>query len=133
MTIVAFTNGAAGMSLSLAAGAVTVASASAGRGVSGICNDDSESVFGVEDFGNGGRAAATALELAHQGAKAMWLATLMKTTAAVSGLFVAAGIAWGVQGGRGLGDGSAAARSGGQVEVTAVHEHVKRGGSSWSH
>ena len=115
-----------GMSLSLAAGAVTVASASARAAVSpALATTTAKACLAFKTSGTVGGAAATALELAHQGAKAMWLATFMKTTAAVSGLFVAAGIAWGVQGGkRDTGDGSSAARTRGWASggLTAVRE-----------
>ena len=103
-----------GMSLSLAAGAVAVASASARAAVSpALATATAKSCLALKTSGTVGGATAVALELAHQGAKAMWLATFMKTTAAVSGLFVAAGIAWGVQGvetGNGVGASDNAAQ-----------------------
>jgi RNA polymerase sigma factor (sigma-70 family) len=87
-----------GVSLSLAATAVAAANARAAVIISpAYAATTAKACIAVKTAGAVAGASVAALELAKQGAKAMWLASLAKTTAALSTVLVAAGIAWGVQ------------------------------------
>jgi RNA polymerase sigma factor (sigma-70 family) len=101
-----------GVSLSLAAGAMASASAKAAGMVTPlVAAATAKSCLALKTTGAVGGVSATALELAKQGAQAMWLASLTKITATASATLVVAGIAWGVQAG-GASEGGASAGPG---------------------
>ena len=111
-----------GVSLSLAAGAMTSVSAKAGAAVTpALAVMTAKSCLALKTTGAAAGASAAAIQLAKQGAKAMWLTSIMKTTAAVSTVLVAAGIAWAVEaGGRSASGAASDAAAAPTVELQAV-------------
>jgi RNA polymerase sigma factor (sigma-70 family) len=108
-----------GVSLSIAAGALAGVSSAAKAAVTpSIAAATAKSCLALKTSGAVVGATATAIELAQQGAKAMWLATMMKTAVAVSGVLVASGIAWGIQAGVGVRSDT---ESPGRVRVAVAH------------
>ena len=120
-----------GVSLSLAAGAITSIGAKASAVVTpAVAAATATSCVALKTTGAASVSSA-ALELARQGAKAMWLASMMKTTAAVGAVLMAAGIAWAVQAdGRGAGTGPANGVSdAAAIELQAEAAVAPRGGT----
>lgn len=89
-----------GVSLSLASGVMAGLVTESGAAVpASLATATAKGCVGLVASGAAGGASVAAVELAKQGIKAMWLASFMKSSAVVSTVFIAAGVAWAVESG----------------------------------
>ncbi|HEX3601322.1 MAG TPA: sigma-70 family RNA polymerase sigma factor, partial [Lacipirellulaceae bacterium] len=93
-----------GVSLTYAAGAVVDLSTEANAKVTpAMAAWTAKNCLSIKNSGTASEASAVAIWLAHQGAKAMWFTSMMKTVAAISAVLAVAAIAWAVEAGDGAG------------------------------
>lgn len=108
-----------GVSLSLASGVMAGLVAEAGAAVpTSLATATAKGCMSLVASGAASGASVAAVELAKQGIKAMWLASFMKSSAVVSTVFIAAGVAWAVE--SGAGGGQAGANTAPAVAVVAL-------------
>jgi RNA polymerase sigma factor (sigma-70 family) len=94
-----------GVSLSLAAGGISMASGSASAAVTpALVSATAKSCLMLKVTGAAAGTSAVALELAKEGMKAMWCASMIKACAVAGVLLISAGIGWAAQ--QGTGDAS---------------------------
>ncbi|MCI0333266.1 MAG: sigma-70 family RNA polymerase sigma factor, partial [Planctomycetes bacterium] len=91
-----------GVSLSLAAGTIAGTSSQATAAVtSTLVAATAKSCLALKISGAAGSASPAALQLAHEGVKAMWWASIFKTTMAVTSTLMVAAVVWAVPTGGG--------------------------------
>jgi len=110
-----------GVSLSLAAGTIGGVSANASAAVTpALVSATATSCLALKTSGAAGGASSAALELAREGVKAMWYASITKPAAAVATLLLAAGILLAAKPGNGAAENPAASRATEGVELQAL-------------
>jgi len=119
-----------GVSLSLAAGALSASAIEANAAAASTLTSATVSgCLALKTTGAVGGLSAAALQLAKQGAKAMWLASMMKSAAVVSTMVAVTGIAFAAQRGGSAVEGKSEAIAGAksnQPLIVATDEAGKR-------